>query len=485
MPAPLHLSEILNLGLSQHEIDFVDINFNGDIPLFLDPYFLGQRTDDWSVRASLTIRDFFKRFLDLIRSGKEPEAYQLFSHLGEPNETRLGLSKGRPQGRGVGKGDSEKIFQSLSNSKAVKTGIVEDLEDCRLFVEGIDKDKTSDMVTNIIRRHLLDYTKGQCRNFGIPLTNAPTGFMWIVRDHQWVSEYDECLIVNGQKILLVPKAVVSYSEAYTPSRYHQHFILNFLQDEHLRLGTVLVEQRKHKNGEVTKFVTKKRLKSEVAPLTKEFITEFTGQHPEVFEKFKSEALKKAKSVSNEELDGLQSSEIAQHLMKELVAIPTGDADASRYHKTSAAILELLFYPRLISPQMEVKIHEGRKRIDIAYDNAADEGFFQKLHRQYNTPSQFIFVECKNYSSDPKNPELDQLAGRFSPNRGKFGILMCRKIDGLDLFLKRCADTYKDQRGTIVPLTDQDLIAALKRLSEGYPLTLEDTLQERFRGIAMQ
>jgi hypothetical protein len=33
MPS-LRLTKLLNLGLSQHEVDFVDINFNGDMPLF-------------------------------------------------------------------------------------------------------------------------------------------------------------------------------------------------------------------------------------------------------------------------------------------------------------------------------------------------------------------------------------------------------------------------------------------------------------------
>jgi len=375
MPPRLLLTQHLNLGLSQHEVDFVDININGDTPLFLDPYFIGLRTDAWSVSASRTVRDFFKRFIDLIRSNREREAFDLFSHLNEPNETRLGLSRGLPQGRGVGSGDSEKIFDSLKQSRAVQTGIVEDLEDCRLFVEGIDKDKTSDMMTNIIRKHLLDYTQAQCRNYGIPLTQAPTGFMWIVTGHQWESNFDECLMVNGQKILLVPKAVVSFSEVYTPRRYHQHFILNFLQHEHLRLGTALVEQRKLKNGEVKRFVTKKRLSNTVAPPSKEFITQFTSDHPEVFEKFKAESLQIPNSIQNDELGNSQTAKVAEHLLKELVETPPGEENASRFHKIIAAVLELLFYPHLITPEIEVKLHDGRKRIDIVYDNAAAEGFF--------------------------------------------------------------------------------------------------------------
>jgi hypothetical protein len=145
--ARLYLLKRLALGLAQQEVDFVDINLNGDTPLFLDPYLIGLRTDSFSFEASRTIRSFFEHFLFLIRSGKENEAFDLFSHLNEPNETGLGLSRGKSKGRGVGPGNSRQIFESLKRSKAVQTGLVEHIEDCRLFVEGIDKDKTSDMTT--------------------------------------------------------------------------------------------------------------------------------------------------------------------------------------------------------------------------------------------------------------------------------------------------------------------------------------------------
>jgi len=67
------------------------------------------------------------------------------------------------------------------------------------------------------------------------------------------------------------------------------------------------------------------------------------------------------------------------------------------------------------------------------------------------PSAYIPAECKNYSSDPANPALDQLAGRFSTKRGKFGLLICRKFDNKNLFIQRCKDTAQDGRGFIVPL----------------------------------
>lgn len=147
-------------------------------------------------------------------------------------------------------------------------------------------------------------------------------------------------------------------------------------------------------------------------------------------------------------------------------------------------MELLFYPDLTCPQVEPEIHQGRKRIDITFDNAANSNFFHRLHTTYRTPAQFIFVECKNYSSDPENPELDQLSGRFSINKGKFGFIVCREINDMELFLRRCTDTYEDDRGIIIPLIDEDLINLLTEIKNQNFEAVEDFLSYRFRAVAL-
>lgn len=73
-------------------------------------------------------------------------------------------------------------------------------------------------------------------------------------------------------------------------------------------------------------------------------------------------------------------------------------------------LGYIFENDLIHPQKEFEIHEGRKRIDILYTNTERKGsFFSDLAAIKQIPSAYIMVECKNYSSEIKNPELDQMA----------------------------------------------------------------------------
>ncbi|HBU69693.1 MAG TPA: hypothetical protein DEE98_04855 [Elusimicrobia bacterium] len=481
----MKISKIFRLNKTQLELDFIDIDLGKDIPLFIDPYYLGKRVDLWSINANRTVRDFFQTFIDQVRAGNHVQAKELFLYLHEPNETRLGLSRKEPMGKGIGTIDAEKIFKSLSQSKAVKTGLIQDIEDCRIFIEGIDRDKVSDMTTNIIKQHLIEYTQSQCKLWGIPLTsNIQSGDFWDKVTHSWDNILTDMLVVRGEKILLVPKSVVSFKTDYTPQQYYRHFVLNFLQNEHLRLHTHLVQKHEYKNGETREFVTKKSIMERDSPYSKEFVISFTQKHPEIFRNFKKNPTIKLKPHKTLYTSEPKLVEIIDHLVKELKNIPSGPENATKYHRAITGILELIFHPQLTSPQIEKEINDGRKRIDITFDNAATFGFFHYLPTTHGITSIFILVECKNYSRDINNPELDQMAGRFSPNRGKFGFVVCRKIDNLKLFIQGCNDTYKENRGVIIPLVDDDLINILENIKNGVAGFAENLIKDRFREIAI-
>ncbi|WP_417351811.1 hypothetical protein [Flavobacterium alkalisoli] len=473
----MKISEIYNLNKSQAELDFIDIDITKDTPLFLDPFFLSKKNDNWSQDATLTLRSFFQIIIDKIRNGEEESAKELFEHLHEPNSTCLGLSKDTPQGNGVGKRDTDKIYSSLLRSRAIQTGLIQDIEDNILFVDNFGKDKLSDMTTNIITKHLISYTQDQCNLHNIPLTNSISGYFWNRDDDEWQSEYTDMLVIDELKILLVPKGIVSFSKAYVPIRYYRQYVLNFLQNENLRINSALVQRRKNGN----RYITKKTIE-EVYPYSKDFLRQFTQNHPEILEEFKRNT--SVKSLHNNEITEINYRNIALTLIQRLNNIQPGSETASDFHNTIIGILELIFYPHLINPKKEREIHDGRKRIDLVFDNAASNGIFKRLSDNMNIPCGFIFVECKNYTKDIANPELDQLSGRFSTNRGKVGLLVCRNIENLDLFINRCKDTFNDGRGLIIPITDIDLINILSVFNERNHEPLERFLSDRVREITL-
>lgn len=474
----MRISEHFNLNKYQPELDFVDIDFENDIPLFLDPFFLSLRNDQWSNEATRTVKNFFQTVISLIREENLESAKRLFIHLHEPNSTCLGLSKGSPRGRGVGKGNTNSIFESIIQSRAIQTGLIQDLEDNLLFVEGFGKDKLSDMTTNIIRNQLIVYTQDQCKLHEIPLRpSVSTGFYWNRRTGQWEASYQDMLVINNRQILLAPKGVVSYCTDYTPEKYYSNFVIDFIQHEHIDLNSIFVKERN--NGD--RYISKKIVK-ELNPYSKQFLREFTLHHPDILNEFKRRTW--IHSLNDFDSGGLILDDVVSFQMQNLRSIPTGSENATQYHRLIIGILEIIFYPHLIYPILEREIHQGRKRIDITFDNAAETGIFHRLSNTLRIPSQYVMIECKNYSADPANPALDQLSGRFSLNRGKFGILSCRYFENFQLFMQRCRDTYQDDRGLIIPLVDEDLMTILENIRNQNFGFIDAFLSERIRSIAL-
>jgi hypothetical protein len=162
-------SRAFGLGRSQHELDFVNVSLQRDNRLFIDPFAIAQELDRWSQNAARTIGTFFQQVIDDIRGGHEDHARSLLLNLREPNETRLGYSANRPQGAGIGRQQAEQIFEALRASTAVREGFISALEECELMIPGISHDKISDLTTNIIRGHLVEYTRSQCELHGVRL----------------------------------------------------------------------------------------------------------------------------------------------------------------------------------------------------------------------------------------------------------------------------------------------------------------------------
>jgi hypothetical protein len=482
-------SEYFNLNKSQYELDFVDVPVNnGDIPLFIDPYAISKRDDRWSADCHNAIVDFFQGVIDKIRENKSAKAKYMLSGLREPNQTRFGLSTGKkPRGRGIGGDQAEILHHTLSESTAVKTGLIKDLEECELLIEGIGRDKISDITTNIIRHKLIEYTQAQCELWGISMESVPSEMIWDHQNRKWVNHYVNLPVCDNKSVILVPKAIARFNIEFNHQEYYQHFVLNFLQEEHLSANSSLV--RTLKDG--TKKPPYKKALKELHPLTKQYLYEFSKEHPDVLKRYKKSKNYKLQEISVEDLLLFifeeSEDEITvdfERLTKKFDEIPAGDSAASEFHNHIIGVLTAIFYPSLINPRKEKEIHDGRKRIDIVFQNAAKDGFFFELPNTKSVPSAYIPAECKNYSSDPTNPELDQLAGRFSTNRGKFGLLVCRQFNDKDLFIQRCKDTAQDGRGFIVPLDDSDLKILLDFRGKRNFRSIHNFLEQRFQSLVM-
>lgn len=478
------VSKIFKLGRTQGSLDFVDVNVAGDTRLFISPTALAHLPSEWGDGCVYLVQNFFQTILKAIKDGRHDHAESLLTALKEPNETHLGLSRGKAQGRALGDSSARRVWRAMAQSEAAKTGLLKDLEDTVLLIHGVGVDIISDMTTNIIRGPLIEYTQDMCRRFSIELQEGvDSGPIWDPARQVWTARHvDLPISPKYGKILLVPKAIVRPDVQFKADSYYRHYILTHLQEVELKSQSGLVYLLKDGTRRVNKSdVEEKYMRGKDSK--KDLIVEQTLKNPEILDAYRAEMAKQPFNPLSHEMIATVESEQSpdwDKLLKEVIDIQAGKETATDYENAIEALMTALFYPNLTSPHIQYEIHEGRKRIDIRYTNMATGGFFSWLSKHF--PSAHVWIECKNYNKKVANPELDQLSGRFSPSRGRVGILVCRNYDDKAKFLQRCKDTAKDDRGWIIPLDDDDLRVLVDSRKKDEQFDMWRLLARRFESL---
>lgn len=166
------------------------------------------------------------------------------------------------------------------------------------------------------------------------------------------------------------------------------------------------------------------------------------------------------------------------IIDNLESIKAGSNDASKYHDFIFETFEKIFGKWLNRGDKEKKLNENRKRIDIVFDNMKNEGFFGDLKSAYQIFCPKIIIECKNYSEDIKNPELDQLSGRLSKNISMFGILVCRSIQDKKKIMKQCKDIKQEGKYVMV-LCDSDINKMINYYKEERFDQIDNYMRDKF------
>jgi hypothetical protein len=305
--------------------------------------------------------------------------------------------------------------------------------------------------------------------------DVDSGPIWDSQNTCWVRNLVPLPMTSYGKLVLIPKIIVRHQLWYRFDEYYRHYLLPEMQQEELKANSSLVQVLKNHTRRVTKKSLMEHYGSDKLAVVRETI-----KRPHILNNYKNEKDSESQlPLTHDEFAEIQKTQLPDwgKLIDQLNNLKIGKKDATKYEDLIEKLLTSIFYPSLCNPTKQHKIHDGRKRIDITYTNEANKGVFSWLSKHYSCP--FIFIECKNYGKEVGNPEIDQLAGRFSPSRGKIGLLIYRQINDKKLLLKRCIDTAKDNRGFIIPLDDNDIKEIVTHqlsnlYSQEYPL-----LKERF------
>ena len=480
----MRISEFYSLGKTQPSLPFLDVDIRNDVRLFVNARAIKNLNSEWGDHCQDLLQDFFAELLGAIKTGKDGRALNLLSQLREPNETHLGLSKGRSAGRGLGPKKAKEIWQSFRKSKAVKTGLLTDLEDTVLLIEGISTDILSDIITNIIRGPLIHFTQSTCRDYEIKLEkDVESGPVWNMQTKTWDNDFVSLPMPNNEKLLLIPKSIIRLNMDYNISTYYRHYVLEQLINEEKEKNSNLVHILKSGKRKGQKKVYKTELMAKYGTQEKAVSIEQTEREPEILKKFKADYSDPTPALSHRQIADAEDTEPPDwdKLLDTVLKLEPGKKKAHQYEDAIVDLLYTMFYPVLVDPDKQTPLHDGLKRVDITFTNYALTGFFGWLARHY--PSPYVFVECKNFGSEIGNPEIDQIAMRMAAMRGEFGIIVCRKVEDRGKMLKRCQAAARDGHGFILVVDDDDLQDLVEEAKVVYPETHEfPTLQRMFKKL---
>lgn len=239
-------------------VPFVDVELSRDNEQFIDLHRirLASGSSAHLDSALACVDTFLTTVSTAAMSGVprlEEEARELLQQFSEPRETRLGLARKGFNGHGGADDIGARVWRSLTTDlKALlHVGVLKYLEELPLFIEGIDRDLTSDITTRIIFGPLADFTAEMLVRY--PQFSAG-GHRTVTIDRQvwdataciWTTRRMTLPAANGKPVLLVPKAWVSKRLLMSPRRFHGTTLLSYVQEEHasISLGGKIVHPSK-------------------------------------------------------------------------------------------------------------------------------------------------------------------------------------------------------------------------------------------------
>lgn len=231
------MATIKSLFSIPEDAPFLDINPAKDNKRFLDSHRIRHQchSSKHALAATALIDDFLDAVTEKIMSGDNLAAKALLSQFKEPSETRLGVSKASFQGRGGASIIGRRIANILTEDlrPLMEVGILKHLENLPLFVEGVDRDITSDIATRIVFGVLVEFTHEMMNMY--PQLGAHKSReeyqLWDSLTHSWIYKEVELPLVNGAPLVLVPASWTGPYLLMSARRYFDTTLLDWVQEK--------------------------------------------------------------------------------------------------------------------------------------------------------------------------------------------------------------------------------------------------------------
>ena len=224
-------------------VQFVDVEITADNRLYVDPHAirLYRAPQPFADEALYCVDTFFGQVTGSIIEGTSAarrRGERLLQRFLEPWETRLGMSAAGFHGHGGAEVVGTWIWEVLNSDveALVRVAVLKQLEDLPLFVEGVDRDITSDITTRIIFEPLARFTAAMVDSYpqftaGRHKVKAYRKQVWNPVECEWVEADMTLPVVDDRPLLLVPKEWVRRTLLMSAGRYYETSVLSFAQLE--------------------------------------------------------------------------------------------------------------------------------------------------------------------------------------------------------------------------------------------------------------
>lgn len=419
------LTDHHGIALAQADLDFAIPFFDEDIPLYVDPFLLWRSPSQQDQALHTSLINGFNHLGYLAKKGKSDEAVSILVAASECDEVGMGSSAKR-KGKRLGKEKAAEIVALFSRIPQYRDAGFRHFEEIQLFVDGISKDRVSDISCNFLKSFLIDFTIDQCARLGIPTTACVVNNVYDYRSNNFKTGQFNLPVnpIDQTPLLFVPKRWLRF----TPwLNYDDYFENHCPQDDIAHAAQVLERVE---------------------------VLNFNRDHYGIVGGYVRTKERTFEDCHNDPLFSQLPILSAKRKLVELKKLPSGKDDNAdkRYEDVLGQLLPSLLYPHLDFAQSQARTDSGVTIRDLIFYNTRSTPFLAEMMDDYG--SRQITFEMKNVKSIVRE-HVDQLNRYLADELGRFGVFVTRNPLKRAEF-QRTIDLWSGQRKAVVALTDSDI-----------------------------
>lgn len=418
------LTDYHNIPLRQEDLDFPIPFLDEDIPLYVDPFLLWKIPSMQDNSLHTSIVSSFNNLGRLYTDGKEKEAIKTLIALTECDEVGLGNSKTR-NGKKIGEAAANEILNLFRVIPQIKTQGFSHFEEIQLLIDGISKDRISDISCSLIKSFLIDYSIQQCEKLGIPMGKINVS-LFDYKTQRFITE-NTLLPINPENkkpIVLTPKRWLRFSPWIN---YEDYFNNHYIKD-------------------VEKYFENRKNRVE--------ILDFNRHNYDLVANYTEARKRDVGECKNDPLFLQIPVLSAKRKWNTIKKLPTGKNNNSdkEYEDLMVQLLSSMLYPHLDFADAQSRTESGLQIRDIIFYNNRSYDFLQEIYDSYNCRQ--LVIELKNVHHVERE-HINQLNRYMTEQFGKFGVIFTRNRPPQNIY-QNTIDLWSGQRRCIIILDDSDL-----------------------------